>query len=169
MIEQGFITEDERTELINGLLYTKMSIGSSHGGMVNRLMRLLTRLLGDSVIIAVQNPITINEYSEPEPDIVVAKFRDDYYGQSHPQPDDILLVIEVADTSLAFDRDTKVPLYAACGIKETWLLDLTSGTITSYRDPDGATYRQQQVFRNADTLSMAAFPDIAVSLSELGL
>lgn len=169
MIASGGLKEDDHVELIHGYLVTKMSIGSNHSGMVNRLNRLLGKLLGDAVIVIIQNPVTIHEYSEPEPDVVVAKFRDDYYAGGHPQPEDILLVIEVADSSLAFDRDAKIPLYASCGIPESWLVDLSAGEVTLYRKPDGACYTEHQVCRKGDALPLPGFTDVSLAVADLGL
>lgn len=168
MIKHGFLTEDDPVELINGYVVTKMSIGPNQGGTVNRLNRLLSKRLGDDVIIAVQNPITIHEFSEPEPDIVVARHRDDFYADRHPQPQDILLVIEVADTSLAYDRSAKIPLYAACGIVESWLVDLAQREVTVYRQPAGAAYAQSQVYRAGDLLPLPGGQG-TLAVDELGL
>jgi Uma2 family endonuclease len=168
MIASGGLREDDRIELIEGYLVTKMSIGSLHSGMVNRLNRLLGRLLGDSAIVTIQNPVTIHEYSEPEPDVVVAKFREDFYADRHPYPEDILLVIEVADTSLAFDREAKIPLYASCGIPESWLVDLIHHEIHVFRRPDGAKYQETLVFRSGDLLPVPGSTQ-TLAVAELGL
>lgn len=168
MIASGGLREDDRIELIEGYLVTKMSIGSLHSGMVNRLNRLLGRLFGDSAIVTIQNPVTIHEYSEPEPDVVVAKFREDFYADRHPYPEDILLVIEVADTSLAFDREAKIPLYASCGIPESWLVDLIHHEIHVFRRPDGAKYQETLVFRSGDLLPVPGSTE-ALAVAELGL
>jgi len=168
MIASGGLREDDRIELINGYLVTKMSIGSLHSGMVNRLNRLLGRLFGDSAIVTIQNPVTIHEYSEPEPDVVVAKFREDFYADRHPYPEDILLVIEVADTSLAFDREAKIPLYASCGIPESWLVDLIHHEIHVFRRPDGAAYQETLVFRSGDLLPVPGSTE-TLAVAELGL
>ena len=168
MIASGGLREDDRIELINGYLVTKMSIGSLHSGMVNRLNRLLGRLFGDAAIVTIQNPVTIHEYSEPEPDVVVAKFREDFYADRHPYPEDILLVIEVADTSLAFDREAKIPLYASCGIPESWLVDLIHHEIHVFRRPDGAAYQETLVFRSGDLLPVPGSTE-TLAVAELGL
>jgi hypothetical protein len=168
MIASGGLREDDRIELIEGYLVTKMSIGSLHSGMVNRLNRLLGRLFGDSAIVTIQNPVTIHEYSEPEPDVVVAKFREDFYADRHPYPEDILLVIEVADTSLAFDREAKIPLYASCGIPESWLVDLIHHEIHVFRRPDGAKYQETLVFRSGDLLPVPGSTE-TLAVVELGL
>lgn len=121
------------------------------------------------MLVRIQNPITIDEYSEPEPDVVVAKYRDDFYVSRHPYPEDLLLVIEVADTSLSFDREAKVPLYASCGIQETWLVDLNAHEITAYRKPDGARYSEQAVFRNGDILPVPGVEGASIAVADLGL
>jgi len=169
MIASGSLREDDHVELVHGYLVTKMSIGANHSGMVNRLNRLLSRLLGDSFIVTVQNPVTIHEYSEPEPDVVVARYRDDFYADRHPHPEDILLVIEVADTSLAFDRDAKIPLYASCGIPEAWLVDLNAGEVTRYSQPDGANFTAQQVCRKGDALPIPGGSGQVLAVADLGL
>ena len=159
MIDKGLLTEEDRIELIDGYLLTKRPRSPTHSGTVNRLLRLLMTLLGEKVIVAVQNPITIHEFSEPEPDLVVAKFREDYYADGHPVPEDILFVVEVADTSLAFDRDTKIPLYASSGIAESWLVDLDAREITVYSKPEGAGYAQQVTYRGEDVVEISGFSD----------
>jgi len=100
---------------------------------------------------------------------VVAKFREDFYRQGHPTPADILVVIEVADTSLSYDLNAKVPLYAAAGIGETWLLDLGSRQLTVFSQPDGAVYTQSKICMAGDTVTMPGFPDVTLQVSELGL
>ena len=169
LIKSGGLTEDDRIELINGYLVTKMSIGPNHGGTVNRLNRLLSKCFSDDFLVIIQNPITIHEYSEPEPDIVVAKFREDFYAKGHPQPEDILLVIEVADTSLAFDRNAKIPLYASCGIVESWLVDLVQREVTVYQQPAGASYAQQAVYRGGDSLPLPGASGAVIAVADLGL
>ncbi len=169
MIEKGLLTEADRIELIDGYLLTKISISPTHSGTVNRLLRLLMTLLGEKVIVAVQNPITIHEFSEPEPDLVVAKFRDDFYAGGHPVPEDILFVIEVADTSLAFDRDTKIPLYAASGIAESWLVDLNDREITVFSQPEGAGYARKVTYRGEDSLEISGFAGVKFSVVDVGL
>lgn len=169
MIRAGQLTENDSIELINGYLVTKMSIGPNHSSVRTRLERLLNRRFGDTWLIRGQEPITIHEYSEPEPDIVVAKFRDDFYAERHPHPEDILLIIEVADTSLSFDRSAKVPLYASCGIAETWLVDLTQREVTAYRRPAGASYAEAQVYRAGDVLPLPGASGESIAVTELGL
>lgn len=167
MIRAGQLTENDGVELINGLLFTKMSIGPSHSSVRTRLERVLGKRYGDDWLIRGQDPITIHEYSEPEPDIVVAKFRSDFYAERHPYPADVLLVIEVADTSLTFDRNAKIPLYASCGIQEAWLVDLVQREVTVFRQPEGVVYREQHVYRSGDVIPLPARED-GVGVAELG-
>lgn len=169
MIASGSLKEGDRIELIDGYLFTKISIGSLHSAVVSKLERILHRILKEDVIVRGQNPITIHEYSEPEPDLLVAKYRDDFYAGRHPYPEDVLLVVEVADTSLAFDRDAKMPLYASCGIQESWLVALNTREITVSRKPDGARYTEQTVFRNGDMLPVPGAEAATVPVAELGL
>ncbi len=169
LIASGAFTEDDRLELINGYLVQKMSIGPDHAGAVKALNFLLSRRLGDRAIVAVQDPITINEYSEPEPDIVIARFREDFYRESHPGPEDVMLVIEVADTSLNYDLNAKIPLYAAAGIPEAWLVNLAARTVTVFSQPDGAAYLRSAVLTDADVAQVPGFADVTLKVRELGL
>jgi len=169
MVSAGIFSEDDKIELINGYLIKKMSIGSKHGSTVTRLARLLIKQLDDQAVVTIQNPITINEFSEPEPDVVVAKPQDDFYADGHPTPKDILLLIEVADTSLAFDRNAKIPLYAAADVPEAWLVDLIANEITVFRKPEGAVYRESEVFKSGQSIPLPGFAEASIAVSDLGL
>jgi Uma2 family endonuclease len=115
-------------------------IGAPHFGMVNRLTGLLPAILAGRGILSIQNPVRLDDGSEPEPDVVVLKPRDDYYETAAPRPEDVLLLIEVADTSLRDDRDVKVPLYAESGIQECWLVNLVDRVVEVYRQPENGRY-----------------------------
>jgi len=166
MIAAGIFQEDERIELIAGEIVQMSPIGSGHAGCVNRLNRRLTRGLGEQGLVAVQNPIALELSSEPQPDLAVLRPRADDYGQSHPEAKDILLVIEVAETSLGYDREVKIPLYARAGIPEAWLVRLTDRCIEVYRDPAATGYQSMQTFRTG-TLSPLAFPDLALTVETI--
>ena len=168
MISAGILTKEDKVELINGELVKKMPIGTKHSRMVNALVNRLCQKLGDLAIVAAQNPVALHEYSEPEPDVAVIRPPDSVYEDRHPEPADIFFLIEVADTSVRFDRDSKVPLYAACDITECWLVDINEKTITVFTKPDGTKYRQRTDFKSGDTIALQAFPGIGISLAELG-
>jgi Uma2 family endonuclease len=166
MIAAGILQEDERVELVAGEIVQMTPIGSGHAGCVKRLNRLLTRGLDDRAVVSVQDPIALGPASEPQPDLALLRPRADDYGQSHPQAQDVVLVIEVADTSVAYDRDVKIPLYAEGGIPEAWLVRLTDRCIEVYRDPAATGYQSMQTFRT-DDLSPLAFPDLALTVETI--
>ena len=141
MAETNILTEDEHVELINGELFDMAPIGSFHAGLVTRLSRLLINKLTDQAIVTVQNPLYLSEFSAPEPDIAVLKPRADDYMQSLPTAQDVLLLIEVADTSLYYDRNIKLPLYAKHQIPEVWLIDVKEKHLDIYQQPDNDYYR----------------------------
>ena len=138
--------------------------GSSHASCADKLNQLLNLALGVSVIIRVQNPIHLSDDSEPQPDITVLRPQPDFYTDDHPTPGDVLLVVEVADTSMGYDREMKVPLYARNGIQEAWLVDLLGETVEVYRNPSREGYRQIQRLYSSDTVSPLAFPDVTMDV-----
>ncbi|WP_325064593.1 Uma2 family endonuclease [Dolichospermum flos-aquae] len=138
MAESGILSENDRLELIRGEMIDISPIGRRHAGCVNRLVNLLIQLLGKQIVLAPQNPVELDETSEPQPDIALLKPlkpRPDFYRNSHPQPEDIFLLIEVADTTVKYDREVKIPLYAEANIPEVWLLDVNQEVVEVYRNP----------------------------------
>lgn len=142
MAETGILGADERVELIEGEILQMSPIGSPHAACVDRFTRLLVRAAGDRAIVRVQNPVQLGDLSEPQPDLALLKPRPDFYAGAHPGPDDILLLVEVADSTLAYDRNRKLPLYARAGVPEVWIVDLDSRVIEAYRDPASQGYRE---------------------------
>lgn len=141
MAEAGILCEDDPVELIDGEVVEMSPIGDRHIASVNRCARILHRTLPEAdVIISIQNPIQLGPHSEPQPDVAVVRFRADFYSGSTAKPEDVLLVIEVADSSLRYDRGTKLPVYAAAGIPEAWLLDLEGEALERHHDPAGGRY-----------------------------
>jgi Uma2 family endonuclease len=167
MGEVGIFDEDDRVELIEGELIQMTPIGPRHAANVGRLTDLFTERLQRRVIVWVQNPVHLSPDSEPEPDIALLRRRADYYATGLPRPEDVLLIIEVADTSLGYDRDTKVPLYAAAGIPEVWIADLQGDRLRVFRDPDAGEYRRVEVLTRNDSVAPLAFPDLQLSVDEL--
>jgi Uma2 family endonuclease len=167
MNEAGILTEDDRVELINGEIIEMSPIGRKHSACVNRLNSIFSQLLGKRVIVAVQNPITLDNFSEPQPDIALLKPREDFYESAHPQPSDVFLLIEVADSSFEYDRDIKIPLYAANGIVEVWLVDIIEQKIIVYRQPTENTYSKIKTLQRGEILDILAFPEIKITVDSI--
>jgi Uma2 family endonuclease len=125
----------DRVDLVEGEIFDMSPIGSRHAGIVDHLTRLLQRAVGDLALVRTQGPIRLDNYSEPEPDIVLLRPQTDFYKSAHPGSEDVLLVVEVADSSITYDRDIKLPMYARHGIPEVWLLDIVAARFTIYRSP----------------------------------
>lgn len=140
------IFEGQRVELLNGKIVDMSPIKSNHAGTVKRLVRLLSDLLDDSYLLSVQDPIQLDTSSEPQPDLAILKFREDFYTRSHPTPEDTVLLIEVADSSLEKDRTVKLPLYASAGIPEVWIVNLPEQQVERYREPAQDRYTDIHIF-----------------------
>ena len=163
----GILHEDERVELIDGEIIHMAAMGARHGRCVNDLAEwLIPRLLGRARV-TVQTPVRLGLRQEPEPDIAVLRRRPDRYGTALPGPEDILLVIEVADTSLAYDRDVKLLRYAAAGIPEVWIIDLDGARVLVYRRPHAGSYEHTETVARSGALVPEAFPDLALAVAEL--
>jgi Uma2 family endonuclease len=167
MPEAGILKKSERVELIRGEIVKMSPIGRFHAACVNRLVRVLTRELGDRAIVAVQNPVELDDYSEPQPDIALLEPRPDFYASGHPKPADIFLVIEVADSTIKGDREIKIPLYAEDNIREMWLVDINEQCLEVYRQPTSNGYRQIEKFQRGQSLSISGFPDINIQVDEI--
>lgn len=140
MIEAGVFIDTPRMELIEGEIIELTPIGPRHAYVVEKLAKLLIRRFADDVSVRLQLPITLGDGSEPEPDIALVRARD--YSQAHPGPDDVLLLIEIADSSLVYDRERKAPLYARFGIPEYWVIDTSEPALEIYRNPAPEGYRE---------------------------
>jgi Uma2 family endonuclease len=167
MIAHGILTKDDRVELLNGEILAMSPINPSHAGTVNRLTRLLVRLVDDQAVVTIQNPIQLDEQSQPQPDICLLKPRADDYTQSHALPDEVLLVIEVAETSARLDRSVKRPAYARAGIPELWIIDLKKKVVEVYRDPLGGEYQNTLLVRGGQTLAPQALPEVELNAAML--
>ena len=167
MAEVGILTPDDRVELIEGEIIRMSPIGTRHAGCVNRVSELFILKFHRRAIVTVQNPARLNKYNEPQPDILLLKPREDYYGSKHPSAEDTILLLEVADTSLGFDLKVKIPLYAAMGVPEVWVADLRKNVVRVFRNPEAGQYRTVLTFSAGDPLSVLAFPDVVFNVSEL--
>jgi Uma2 family endonuclease len=157
MAEVGIIRPDDRVELINGEIIEMSPIGNEHLGIVSRINMLLAPRLAGKYIVHVQSPVKIGNHSEPEPDLTVTPHRDDYYAGTGVSPSDVLLLIEVSDTTLKKDVQLKLPLYAQANIPEVWIVDLQNEQVIQYTDPENSVYQQNarrgNVWQRQDTFS----------------
>lgn len=161
MAEAGILTADDRVELIEGEIIAMSPIGSRHAACVARLVKLLSPT--SDRLLWVQNPIRIDRYSEPEPDVVLLRPQDDFYATGHPTPGDVYLVIEVADTSVEYDRDTKLPLYAAAGIPEYVLINLPKDGIEHYAQPANGRYQFVKIIKRGESFTSRVIPGLTLS------
>ena len=166
MVETGILTEDDPVELIHGELVEMAPIGVRHAHCVDQLSDLFAPLRSEARL-RVQNPVTLERGSEPEPDFVLARPRARRYGDRHPGASDVLLVVEVAETSQYMDREVKALLYAERGIPEYWIVDIPADAIEVYREPAGGVYGSKGLVRRGGSLSPAAFPDFEVRVDDL--
>ena len=167
MGEGGVFAPDARLELIEGEIIEMAPIGGPHMARVNKLTRLFVERTGDRAIVSVQNPLVIADRSVPRPDLALLVPRRDEYADSLPTVADVLLVVEVADTTLPFDMRTKVPLYARCGIAETWVVDVNERVVHAFRDPGPAGYRTSTTLKPGDSAACVALPEARIELAEL--
>lgn len=157
MGEAGVLPEGERVELLDGEIVAMSPIGIRHMQGVNRLNKQAASQIGAGLIVSVQNPIGIANGVEVQPDLAILQDRD---YESMPTSADILLVIEVADSSRAYDRETKMPLYGAAGIAEAWLVDLIAGTIERYSEPRDGRYTRIAIAGRGETIASTVLPDL---------
>ena len=164
MGDAGILTVNEHLELIEGEILKKVPITSRHAASVRRSSQKFTNVVHGRAIVSVQNPVALNDVSEPEPDLAILKRRDDFYARSHPRPPDILLVIEIAETSVAYEREAKLPVYAGSGVQEVWLADIPAETVTAHTEPANGMYRTVRTYRHGDSMTPLHFPDLSIEV-----
>lgn len=167
MAETGIIAQGERVELVEGEVIEKSPVGSRHAACVKRLLHFLSAALGERAALGVQDPVRLDDFSEPEPDISVLRPRSDFYASAHPGPSDILLLVEVSDSSLGFDRDVKLPIYSAAGIPEVWVVNLVENVVDAHRAPRRRRYEEVRRFRSGDQLTAAMIPDLVLEVDTI--
>ena len=165
MAEAGILSERERVELLDGEIYVMPPIGAPHEDGTTRLSRDLILQLVDRAWVRVQNSVRLNDYGLPEPDIAIVRLRDDYH-KNRPTPEDVLLVIEIADSSLRSDRDVKLPLYAAAGIPEVWIANVPARQVEAFHDPVDGVYQSSRIVPADGQISPRAFPDVVLTVGE---
>lgn len=154
MAEHGILKMEERLELIHGELILKPKVTARHASVSMRLHTLINKIDGNKCIVSVHHPITVSNLSEPEPDLAILHFRADFYEENLPQAENVLLVIEVADTSLGYDREVKKPLFAAAGIPELWIVNIEDEQVEVYKNPSNGNYLSRQDFKRGDTIHL---------------
>ena len=167
MGDAGIFTEDDRVELIDGEIIRMSPIGSRHAACVRRLDALLNRLVSQVAQVSAQNPIRVSDFSEPQPDIALLRPLADFYAQGHPTPADVLLVVEVAETSVEYDREIKGPLYARAGIAEMWLVNLREEFVEIYTNPAGGSYQSVRRATRGESFASQSLPDMTLSVDEI--
>lgn len=166
MIENGVFNEDDKVELLNGAIIEKMPKGNKHSAATDRIAKFFDRNFNEILFVRNQNPIWLDEYSEPEPDIVLAALRDDEYENSHPRPAEIYLILEVADSTLGYDRNTKNPAYAQAGIRQYLILNVQEKTLEDYREPSADGFQSKQTYRAGQEFNLSAFPEITLRVDD---
>ena len=167
MTDAGILSPDDRVELIEGEVIRMSPIAKFHASCVNRITSLFTELVGRRAIVSVQNPVRLNDFSEPQPDVALLKPRDDFYASRQPGPEDVLLIVEVADTSASYDRAVKIPLYAQAGIPEVWLADLPGDFVGVFASPVNGRYQNIREARRGETLTLSSLAEITVRIEDL--
>jgi hypothetical protein len=167
MAEVGILSPEDRVELVLGKIMMMSPIGSRHAACIRRLTTMLSTHTGNRAIVSVQNPLRLDNVSEPQPDIALLRPRADFYASGHPTPADTLLIIEVADTSLEYDRNEKLSVYSRSEIVEVWVVDLTANIIHRFSEPRSGAYRHVAQARRGDELTIACLNDVAVAASSI--
>ena len=167
MADAGILFENDRTELLHGDVIAMPPIGDWHAASVKLFANTMPPALQGRAMIAVRDPVRLDENSEPQPDVMLLLWRDDFYGGGHPGPADVLLLIEVSDTTVDYDRNEKLPLYAQAGIPEAWIVNRPAGRIEAHTDPSGNEYTTVRYFGPGETIAPQAFPDIVLEVNRI--
>ena len=167
MVESGILHEDDRVELIEGEVPEMAAVGTGHFACVSRLTKILVQRTGDATIVHVQNPIQLSDLTEPQPDLTLLRPREDFYAGKRPTPEDVILVIEISDTTLRYDREIRLPLYALPGIPEVWIVDLSGEEVLTYSQPENGTYVETKRVGGGGALALRTFSGLAMRVDEI--
>ena len=167
MAEAGILAPDERVELLDGDVIAMPPIGNWHASNVDLFTNTFPAQLYGHAIVRVQNPVRLDDDSEPQPDVMLLQWRDDFYRDGHPGPDDVLLLIEVSDSSVDFDRTAKLSAYAEAGIPEVWIVNRPDRRIESYSDPSGDEYATVRHYDPGESIAPQAFPDVMLEVDRI--
>ncbi len=167
MGEAGIFPAESHLELINGEIIEMAPIGSNHAGHLNRLNQVLNQAILSQAIISIQNPLQLNDLSEPEPDLMLLRSNADFYRTRHPNANDVLLLIEVADSSLSYDQNQKLRLYALHQIPEYWILNLADKSIEVYRQPKTGLYEEKTTLQSGDKITLSQLQNISIKIADI--
>ncbi len=165
MAEAGVLGPEARVELIEGEIIDMAPQKSRHAFVVNTMMRSLVRVVGESGLVTCQTPLRLSTRSEPEPDLMLLRPRADQYGESHPSAADVLLLVEVADSSARYDRQIKLPLYARYGVPVVWIVDLDAGLLRMHSRPDGGAYLDTTATKTPGVTALPGLPGLQIDLT----
>lgn len=166
MIELGMLKDYERAEIIEGELIKKMTVGDRHAAIVNFLTKFFVKNVSDEILVSVQNPVRLSDYDEPEPDLVLADLTK-YDGKRHPRPAEILLVVEVSDSTVKYDRDVKLPLYAEAEVPEVWIVNIPNNIVEIHTHPSVGLYQSVKIFRRGETIETERLPNLGLRVNEI--
>lgn len=167
MAETGVLKPDARVELLDGNIIDMSPIGPFHGGVTKYLNQIFNAAAKGRWITQVQDPVRLDDHSEPEPDLALLKPVADFYRRRHPQPEDVFLLVEVADSTLEADQENKLPAYGRAGVPEVWVVNLNELTIEVYREPNFTGYGAKTILHEGEQATPQVFPDVAVDVAEL--
>jgi Uma2 family endonuclease len=167
MVATGVLTAEDRVELIEGEILDMAPIGTRHARITGRLVKRFILGVGETAVVRAANPVDLGRFSEPEPDLLLLKPQAEEYGHAHPQAQDVLLLIEVAESSLAFDQGAKRDLYARFGVSEYWVIDVNAERVVAYARPAEGAFQHTREYRRGESISPAAFPALQIPISDL--
>ena len=167
LVEVGILAEDERVELLDGEIILMAPIGPDHNSTVLRMTRYFVSRFGERAMVLPQGSMRLSRISAPEPDFCVLRPKDDFYRAALAEPEDVLALVEVASTSLAYDRGRKLRAYARAGIPEYWIADLVAWTVVRYRSPNDLGYSETTINSGDDEIALSAIPEVTFGVSEL--
>ena len=167
MAQAGILSEDDRVELIDGEIVAMTPIGPRHNASVNRANRALVTVVGDQAIVQVQGSVRLGRFREPQPDLVLLRPQPDFYASRLPGPSDILLIIEIAESSLDYDREVKARIYAQSGVQEYWLVDLDDRSVSCHTEQRGGEYQKLRQYRSGQSIAPEALPSCAIAVDVL--
>ena len=167
MVEAGILPEEHGWEVIDGFLMDKMSIGDKHASTVKRLNRIFNQRFNEGLLVSVQDPIQLDDYNAPEPDIALLRFREDFYLGQTPMPTDILLLIEVSDSTIEYDREIKKKLYAEAEIVEFWIVNLQENILETFSQPKNGSYRSARILEAGEVIKSNTVNDLELTVNEI--